>query len=139
MKQEVIYELDEQGRQFSRDWVTSRSRLWRRIFLDAGVEPGTDLQGIPADFEPILDGVSAVRGIEIGVLEGRSACWFAEHLLGHPESRLIAIDPSSDHHARLVAQNLGQTPNGRRVEFIRQCSNDAFTTVAAQRLAATLD
>lgn len=46
------------------------------------------------------------RGLEIGSFEGRSARWFAEHLLEHPQSRLICVDPYD------YADELAQVPGG---------------------------
>ncbi len=123
------YDVDSLGRKFSRDLVTSKDGLWRRLFLSKD-DAAADRWGIPDDFTPLVQEGSPVRGIEIGVLEGRSACWFAENLLSHDQSVLIAIDPSNDRHAELVRRNLSCTPNGRRVKFIRQSSTAAFTTEA---------
>lgn len=32
-------------------------------------------------------------GVEIGSCEGRSSCFFVEHILSHADSRLVCIDP----------------------------------------------
>lgn len=38
--------------------------------------------------------------LEIGVFEGRSACWMLDHVMTHPDSRYIGIDPWADYEGR---------------------------------------
>jgi hypothetical protein len=37
-------------------------------------------------------GQPGIQALEIGSLEGRSACWLLENILTHPTARLTAID-----------------------------------------------
>jgi len=41
-------------------------------------------------------GRPGIRMLEIGSYEGRSAVWFLENILTHPDSRLVCIDPFFD-------------------------------------------
>ena len=34
-----------------------------------------------------------VCALELGTFEGRSACWFLDNVLTHPDSRLVCVDP----------------------------------------------
>lgn len=53
-----------------------------------------------------------LKYLEIGVFEGRSLCWMAEHVLLHPDSFGVGIDtwPNSDEFAR-AEHNCGQHQN----------------------------
>jgi predicted O-methyltransferase YrrM len=59
---------------FKDDWITGRCDYWHALF--------DHLKGKPH-----------LVGLEIGCHEGRSACWFMDHVLTHETSRLICIDP----------------------------------------------
>ena len=43
------------------------------------------------------------RGLEIGSFEGRSAIWFAQNILTHPDARLTCIDPFEFQDGRIEA------------------------------------
>ena len=59
---------------FTFDWVTQHTPAWERDLAH-------------------LTGRPDVRGLEIGCFEGRSACWFLDHVLTGPGSRLTCVDP----------------------------------------------
>jgi len=59
---------------FTFDWVSPHAPAWEK---DLG-----HLRGKPS-----------VHGLEIGCFEGQSACWFLDHILTHPTSRLTCVDP----------------------------------------------
>jgi hypothetical protein len=61
------------GREFTEDYVSMHVANWRNW-----LEPFTD--------KP------AVRALEIGSFEGRSALWFLENVLTHPTARLTCMD-----------------------------------------------
>jgi len=58
---------------FGPDWTSHHFQDWSRWL------------------EPFRD--KPVRGLEVGSFEGRSAVWFLQNILTHPQSTLIAIDP----------------------------------------------
>jgi predicted O-methyltransferase YrrM len=67
---------------FNYDWTSQNIELFNTTLAH--------LNGAPA------------RGLEIGSFEGRSALWFCENILTHPEARLICIDTfvgSAEHSA----------------------------------------
>lgn len=82
---------------FETDWVTDKEELWHRLLGHLGGRPA--------------------RGIEVGVYEGRSSQWWLLHILDHPDSRLVAVDPwaakSADNRARLALD----PRHGHRYEF----------------------
>lgn len=62
---------------YSSDWVTAHEANWRRL-LD------------PVRRLPDL------RGLEIGVYEGRSTEWFLRNICTAPGSRLVSVEPYLD-------------------------------------------
>lgn len=59
---------------FTADWVSQHDALWRRVLAT-------------------LVGRDGARMLEIGSYEGRSACWFLEHVLTGAGATLTCIDP----------------------------------------------
>jgi len=59
--------------EFTVDWVTNNVENWTQHLGD-------------------LRGEAALRALEIGSYEGRSAIWFLEEILTHPSSRITAVD-----------------------------------------------
>lgn len=70
-----------------------------------------------------------VRCLEIGSHEGRSAVWFAQHLLSHPSATLTCIDPwpSPDAESRFDA-NIAETG---RAPQVRKLKVDSWQALAA--------
>ena len=68
-----------------------------------------------------------LRYLEIGVFEARSSLWMFEHVLTHPDSRMVGIDawpvPTDPFEERARA-NLA--PQGERVELIKGRSHAAL-------------
>lgn len=62
---------------FTADWMSGQSKHWPQDLAKFAGRPG-------------------VRMLEIGSYEGRSAIWFLENILTHPDSRLVCVDPFSD-------------------------------------------
>ena len=58
--------------EFTTDWVTPREEWWREIVAPFAGRP--------------------IRMLEVGFYEGRSAKWWLENLLTHPDSRLVCVD-----------------------------------------------
>lgn len=59
---------------FMVDWFTNNIPMWERFLVPR-------LAGRPA------------RALELGALEGRATLWMLEHLLTHPRSRVVCLDP----------------------------------------------
>lgn len=59
---------------FTFDWVAPHAEAWQ-----------SDLAH--------LKGKPDIRGLEIGCFEGQSACWWLDHILTDPTSRLTCVDP----------------------------------------------
>jgi predicted O-methyltransferase YrrM len=59
---------------FTTDWVTSHEMIWAQTLGKFINEPD-------------------LKAIEIGVFEGRSSIWFLSHILTHPSSTIVCIDP----------------------------------------------
>jgi len=62
---------------FTADWMSGAVEHWRQDLAKFAGRP-------------------AVRMLEIGSFEGRSAIWFLENILTHPASRLVCVDPFFD-------------------------------------------
>ena len=58
--------------EFTADWATSHFKLWAEVLAP--------LRGRPC------------TGLELGCYEGRSAIWFLQHVVTHPDARLVCID-----------------------------------------------
>lgn len=65
--------MSEHTPTFSSDWTSYYFADWQRWLGHFAGQP--------------------IRGLEVGSFEGRSALWFCEHILTHPEAGLICIDP----------------------------------------------
>lgn len=59
---------------FTFDWVSPHAAAWQRDLAHLAGKPN-------------------VRGLEIGCFEGQSACWWLDHILTDPTSRLTCVDP----------------------------------------------
>lgn len=62
---------------FTADWMSHQVENWRQDFAKFAGRPG-------------------LRMLEIGSSEGRSAVWFLENILAHPDSRIVCVDPFYD-------------------------------------------
>lgn len=60
-------------KQYTRDWVTHKTATWSQLLGH-------------------LAGRPKIRGLEIGSCEGRSACWFLDHIFTETSSRLECVD-----------------------------------------------
>jgi predicted O-methyltransferase YrrM len=97
---------------FSTDWFVHRIPQWKQFVVPA-------LAGTPA------------RWLELGSYEGRSALWTLEHVLNHPDARLICVDiwtnlAVSD---RFDANILG-SPWGAKVTKVKSNCFDALRNVS---------
>jgi predicted O-methyltransferase YrrM len=74
--------------EFTQDWLNTRPETWEQV-----LEPYV---GVPAQL------------LEIGSFEGRSATWFLDNVLTHPDSRITCIDTfgGSAEHANLDLSDL---------------------------------
>lgn len=71
-------------RSFTSDWVSYRAETWLRWL------------------QPWI-GRDNVAALEIGSHEGRSACWFCDHVLTAPSSYLVMVDLWADKAAEILA------------------------------------
>jgi predicted O-methyltransferase YrrM len=96
------------------DWLSSRLPSWERFFLPLAGRP--------------------LQILEIGSYEGRSACWFAEHLLTDPMSTLTCVDPCDNGEvSEQLRRNLVATGRGERVCLIQGRSCEVLPVLAAGR------
>jgi len=58
---------------FTTDWMSRFTGTWREVLA------------------PLIG--RQHTALEVGCFEGRSACWFLDNVLTHPQSRLICVDP----------------------------------------------
>jgi predicted O-methyltransferase YrrM len=102
-------ELEGDGPVFSTDWVSDN--LAQR-------EPElAHLKGKPA------------RGLEIGSFEGRSAIWFAENILTHPDARLTCVDLFGARLDDFFDHNLKATGVADRIIKRKGFSRDVLKTL----------
>lgn len=59
---------------FTQDYVSPHLSLWAEVLAPFAGKP-------------------SVQGLEIGSFEGRSACWFLDHILTGPGASLTCVDP----------------------------------------------
>lgn len=59
---------------FTFDWVAPHAEAWKRDLAHLAGKPN-------------------VRALEVGCFEGQSACWWLDHVLTDPTSRLTCVDP----------------------------------------------
>ena len=86
---------------------------------------------------PYLPVGHPVTAIEIGSYEGESTVWLLEHVLTHPDSRIICIDPFDANPEFFHGQAgnyysafLKNTERfGDKVVILRMCSQNAFSTL----------
>jgi len=62
------------GRDFSTDWVSAHTPRWREELRHLVGRPGATI-------------------LEVGSFEGRSACWFSDHILTGEGARIFCVDP----------------------------------------------
>jgi methyltransferase family protein len=69
--------------EFTEDWTEHRTELWAHV-----MQPYV---GVP------------VRMLEVGSFEGRSAAWFLDNVLTHPDAHIVCVDTfaGSSEHAKL--------------------------------------
>jgi len=104
---------------FTSDWVSDRVEYWRQDFAKFAGRPG-------------------IRMLEIGSYEGRSAVWFLENILTHPDSRLVCIDRffdprvemRFDHNVKLSgAQARLEKRRGRSEAVLPQLERASFELI----------
>ncbi len=59
--------------EFTNNWFDKNILVWEKLFVP--------LMGQP------------LQVLEIGSFEGQSTCWLLDHVLTHPDSRIICVDP----------------------------------------------
>ena len=71
-------------KEFSTDWFSGNAPNWSKHLAE-------------------LKGRASIRGLEIGVFQGRSTCWLLENIFTHESARLEAVDTfeGSDENADL--------------------------------------
>lgn len=88
-------------REFNIDWFTRGVDQWEQHALPLAGRP--------------------LQLLEVGSYEGRSACWMADNLLSHPESRLLCIDAGigvgSREQLQQLRANLDTLPNRGQIEL----------------------
>jgi len=67
--------LDRTGLQFTKKWFRDRNQ-------------GTFSEYVHPKFEGL-----PITYLEIGVFEGMSMCWMIQHILTHPDSKAVGVDP----------------------------------------------
>ncbi|CAM9322611.1 unnamed protein product [Ascophyllum nodosum] len=91
----------------------------------------------------------AVSVLEIGSFEGGSALWFAQHLLKHPQSRMICLDSwegspeFADVDMSAVEDrfkwNMAQTDRAQRIQAIKGDSMLSLSTLIAAGQSSSFD
>lgn len=90
--------------EFTRDYVSAYADGWKHHLRDFIDQP--------------------VRAVEIGTFEGRSALWFLDNILTHPESRMWSIDPHYvQERYNIALRNLSEHPRSRQLTFLRGLSH----------------
>lgn len=67
------HQAKEHNYEFTRDWFTHHIPVWKRYLIPLAHTPGLQI-------------------LEVGSFEGRSTCWFLDHLLTEPNSHMTCID-----------------------------------------------
>lgn len=95
---------------------------------------------VAAALQPLVG--QPVHGLEIGSFEGRSACWFFDNVLTHPDSTLTCIDPfigstdlSASYDFAVIKSHFlhNVAPFGNRCVWYGFKSTDALRTMNDKR------
>lgn len=89
---------------FTVDWISLRTPYWEKVL--------SSIAGLPE-----------IRGLEIGVYEGRATLWFLENVLTHQTSSMVCIDPCCQ---RSFFENIGRFSG--RVRLIQGLSQEVLRT-----------
>ena len=88
--------------EFTADWFSRHIPVWTRCVGSRAGQP--------------------LRALEVGSYEGRSAVWFLQHLLTHPESQLTCVDRWDDGEVlRRFRSNIAET--GCRERVVERAGN----------------
>ena len=75
---------------FTFDWVSGHTAAWAADLAHLAGQPD-------------------VHGLEVGCYEGRSTCWWLDHVLTHPTSRVTCVDGFAVPMASVVLRNFEPT------------------------------
>lgn len=98
---------------FTRDHVQNKHEKWREYLAGFSGKPN-------------------VRMLEIGSFEGRSAIWFAEHIVTGPGSRLTCVDPWHPLVKIRFRHNVKAAGVSDRVHGLDKPSEEALTEELAE-------
>lgn len=82
---------------FTADWHLKQIPTWKTILAS-------------------LKGQANLRYLEIGVYEGRSLLWMAEHVLSHPDTELVAVDIFAGDYEETFDHNVSVSPAKDRIK-----------------------
>jgi len=113
-------DLDRTGKNFSRRWFINRNL-------------GDFSENIPDDWAG-----KPVKYLEIGCFEGMSLCWMHQHILTHPDSHSIGVDPwlmtrklSSEKMEEVYQQALANTKD-YPCQLVRGSSDEVLGKMAGK-------
>ncbi len=97
--------------EFSADYVTYVASAWEQHLTP-------------------LRGRNGIRMLEIGSFEGRSALWFLENLLTHPQSALVCVDKFAKDYSNVFDRNIAASGLAQKVTKLKGKSEDVLPTLA---------
>jgi predicted O-methyltransferase YrrM len=137
--EQQLKELDEKIKSVDSTKYTLHHEWWKNIARsDYGMRQD------PRTQEMWLAQTEKKTILEIGVYEGGSVCWFSDHFMDHPESRLIAIDPftGSTEHSEHLEQypeltsleqtargNIYKSRNASKIDVTRAKSQEVYSDI----------
>lgn len=86
---------------FTVDWFSEWSPTWTHFLADLKDKPD-------------------LKGLEIGVFQGRSACWLLDNIFTHPSAHLDCVDPfegNTEHENMSELSNLFETFSHNTQEY----------------------
>jgi hypothetical protein len=115
-----VYEAIPHPRyRFTQDWFTANVPTWERVLAPIAGKP-------------------ELQALEIGSFEGQSACWLLDHVLTHPTSRLVCVDPfdgaGQPHAEHYFDDNVRRSGSAYKVLKLKGLSRQAVPLLAGHAL-----
>jgi predicted O-methyltransferase YrrM len=80
-----------------------------------------------------------VLGLELGSYEGRSAIWFVQNILTHPDSRLICVDQFTGDYAERYYSNIVVSGVHRKIKTIKGDTHETVKVIHSKLDFAYID
>jgi len=86
----------------------------------------------------LFDKTKVIKILEIGSLEGSSTVYFSDHIMDHPDSKMVCIDPfdggnpttpmDENKTKELFLSNIAKSKNGQKISLKEMYSGEFYKT-----------